>query len=171
MIHQETQLNILQDILNRQAEVYAQVEERMAEKRKILVEGTPHRLATLDQELTALIQKATILERERMDWLTEMGYEDQTLRQVIASLNPIWAKPLNDLRDRLLRQMANIQETNRESRSLLDLSIKWIEDTVEVIAQAIAPEAGAYDHKGAKNVTSHNQDVRSPMSSTIERQA
>ncbi len=165
------QIEMLKTILTHQEAVYADVEDRIHQKRRVLIEGDVHRLAGIDQELATLAQQVTRLEQERMGLLTRMGYADQPLSEVISRLPVEEAAHLRDLRTRLRARIDNIRTANDQARSLLDLSIKWIEDTVEIIAKVVMPEAASYGNQNGKCQPGKAPDGGSIISSTVQHNA
>lgn len=165
------EIETLKTILTHQEAIYADVEDRIQQKRKVLIEGDVHQLAGIDQELATLGQQVTRLEQERLELLTRMGYADKPLSEVIARLPVEEASHLRELRIRLRARIDNVRTANDQARSLLDLSIKWIEDTVEVIAKAVMPEATSYGQQNGKCQPGKGPDGGTIIPSTIQRNA
>ncbi len=167
----ENQLTMLQGLLDKQADVYSKVEEQMIEKQMVLIEGDPEKLSNVDQGLMGLSQQLTRLEDERIELLITMGYGDKSLKEVIQELPPKRSGNLRTIRNRLLKLIQNVQVENDKTQALLNLSIQWVEGTVELIANALVPEAGSYNAQGSKN-NRVIQEATGPLApSTIQREA
>jgi hypothetical protein len=100
-----------------------------------------------------------------------MGYAQCPLSQFIAQLNPVQKAPLNRCRERLLRAIQDVDRLNRDTRDLLDLSLNWIRDTVEVIVNAITPEGASYTAQGSKTNAHNPAAAIAPVQSTVIRSA
>ena len=90
-----------------------------------------------------------------------MGHPDKTLTQLIAGMPKQDASRLLPLRDNLKRVLGDIQEENKQTKSLLDLSIRWVAQTVEVIAEALTPEGASYNRRGGRSKSS--EDSANPI--------
>lgn len=164
-------IETLKTILTQQEAVYADVEERIHQKRQALIEGSVHQLAEIDQELVSLGQRMSRLEAERMELMSTMGYVNKPLAELIPDLPSEQAAELRDLRIRLRARIYNVRSANDQARSLLDLSIKWIEDTVEVIAKAVMPEAASYGQQNGKYQPGKSVDGGAIIPSTVQHKA
>jgi hypothetical protein len=60
---------------------------------------------------------------------------------------------------------------NQDTSELLNLSIQWIRETVEVIANAITPEGSSYTAHGNKAQAQNPGATIAPVQSTIIRSA
>lgn len=168
---QDDQLAELATILNQQVELYDTVDNLMQKKRLILVKGNAYELSNIDQKLTTLAQKGSQLEERRIKLLKEMGYHNLSLKEVIQKLSVQQAKTLNPIREQLKRSIQRVQSSNNQTKGLLQLSLNWVADTVELIAKAIAPESASYEQNGRQTTPQQQQTSTQRMSSTIERQA
>ncbi len=165
---QADQLDQLRALLEKETETYSKVEDALKEKKTILVEGKYKDLPTLDQRLIALGQKSTHLETARLELMQTMGYENHTLASFIDRLHPTQIKPMLDARKNLLRVVGDVQTLNQQTKNLLDMSIQWVEDTVGVIADAVAPEQATYSAQGQRKSNAFEDNV---PSSTIVQDA
>lgn len=162
-------LKELETLLARETETYVLVAGSMRRKKELLVAGHYHDLPKLDQELAMLGQKSAYLEARRLALMESMGHTDTTLKQFIGHLDPCQAKPFMDARQKLLRVVNEVRDLNRNNRKLLNLSIQWVQDTVEVIAQAVSPETASYDAKGKRSANPDKSGL--PVQSTVIRDA
>jgi hypothetical protein len=64
-----------------------------------------------------------------------------------------------------------MRQLNQDVSELLALSIRWINDTVELIAAAITPEGSSYTAHGNKAHATHPGASMAPVQSTIIRSA
>ena len=157
------QLNTLEKLLAEQLETYRMVARKLYEKKDVLVEGRYTDLSHLDQELIVLGQKTAHLEQARMELMMQMGHADKTLTQLIKDFHGSDdARRLLPLRDDLRHVLGEIDSANHQTKSLLDLSIQWVAQTVEVIARAITPEGAAYNRQGGSSRI--RQDSTNPIS-------
>jgi len=164
-----TPLTHLATILSDQVGLYDRVETMIEQKRQVLVKGNAYELANIDQKLMVLAQDVERLEKQRQALLKEMGFEGYTLKEVIDRLSSPEAQTLRPLREQLKKAVERVQVTNQHTQGLLQMSINWVADTVNMIAKAIAPEITAYNPEGQQpSKADPRNDV---MSSTIEREA
>ena len=161
-----TLLNLLEEE-TRQCEA---VTSKLQEKQEILITNQPKKLHRVDQELLAISQKAKNLEKQRLELLKELGYPNQTLTHFIAQLEPTAASTFIPCQNRLIRATEDVRRVNQDTQDLLQLSLQWIQDTVELIASIVTPEAASYNAQGGK--TGQKQSVpSSAMQSTVNHSA
>ncbi len=165
------QLNMLHGILAEEICQYEAVSERLTRKSQVLAANKPKQLAQIDRELLALSRKATQLEQERQRTMTQIGCPNWSLTELIAHLPPKQASRFTQSRERLRQAVQNTADLNRDNRDLLDLSLRWIQETVEIIANALAPEGASYTAQGGKNSTHNTSQAASPLQSTISHSA
>jgi hypothetical protein len=110
------------------------------------------------------------LERGRIALLIHMGHKDKSLKDFIECLDVNNAQPFIEARQRLVRVVENVRELNTESRSLLELSVKWIEDSVSLIAQLLMPEASSYSPVMDKKQNKQQQEA-AIIHSTVDHSA
>ncbi|MGE0199926.1 MAG: flagellar protein FlgN [Candidatus Melainabacteria bacterium] len=164
-------MDALKALLRQETETYQQVADALSHKTSVLVNGDYHGLAGVDQELVRLGQKSIQLETQRMAAMTAMGYENHTLRQLIEVLPPDEKKPLQTLRENLLEKVFAVQTANQQHQSLLDLSIQWVGDTMDIIAKALTPEGASYTGTGKSVKGAPGQTPIQGLQSTISRDA
>ncbi len=168
----DNQLSRLQATLQEEIRQHQLTGEKLVEKKACLLANRPQELARLDQELMLLARKTAQLEVQRMQQLQGMGYPQATLRQFIETLDPRRARPFVDARQRLIRAVDEVARLNQHNRELIDLSLKWIQESVEVIASILTPEAASYSANGlkpkskGKTITDHT-----PVQSTVAHDA
>jgi malonyl CoA-acyl carrier protein transacylase len=154
------QLTTLLHLLESETRQLEAAREQLNLKRQILVSGQPQGLVAIDRELLALSKKANELSRERETLTQQMGWGQQTLKSRIPTMPAQFAPLFIHARDRLRRTAMDVQRLNQENQDLLNLSLKWVQDTVEVIASALNPEGASYTAQGSKKskqIITHDQ--------------
>lgn len=171
------ELNRLHNILEEEIHCYETAASRMADKKDCLLSGNTEQLMNVDKELLNLSQKATQLEKTRLGVIQEMGYGEVTLEKLINKIDPLQARIFHQTRQRLLRAVTDVDRLNKNNRDLLDLSLKWVEESVELIANLLTPEGASYDASGAKTKKPGSKPnatrptPSSPIQSTVIRDA
>lgn len=166
------QLDALQATLQEEICQHQLAGEKLQEKQACLLANRPQELLRLDQELMQLARKTARLEAQRMQQLQALGHPQATLRQFIETLEPGRAQPFIDARRRLIRAVDEVARLNQHNRELIDLSLKWIQDSVEVIAGILTPEAASYDARGGMTKSKGKQvHDHTPVQSTVTREA
>ncbi len=164
-------LNNLHGILEAEIAHAAQVAEALRRKKEILVSGKPQLLGGIDQELLSLHRRAQQLEQERKAAMQTLGQPTWSLETLIGHLTGSQRSTFSLSRDHLRSNMDAVLRLNRESQDLLDLALHWIRDTVEVLSNALAPEATSYNAQGNKAKREGDNSPPSPMQSTISHSA
>jgi hypothetical protein len=165
-------LSELLSLLNQETDAYCQVEEKLLAKKKILIQGDLDQLTRVDLDLVSLGQLTANLEQQRLEWMAAMGCGHQTLLALCQQLEPHQARPLLEARGRLTRVLERVQVLSRQNQSLLNLSMKWIQQTVKSIVQLVTPEATSYSANGEKGKSAQGQPDASLLGqSTISHSA
>jgi len=166
------QLVALLNLLEEETRQYEAASVKLREKQDVLIANTPKKLPRLDQELTAISHKTRQLEQQRLSLMSELGHPNQTLSQFITALDPQTAATFIPSRDRLLKTAQETTRLNQDTRDLLQLSMQWIQDTVELIANVLTPEAASYNAQGNKaSGSKHKANPTGPAQSTINHSA
>jgi hypothetical protein len=145
-----TTLDALHGVLEEEIRQYEAAVQVLTRKKEVLVSGKPQSLGQIDRELLALSQKAGQLEKQRQLIMQSTGCADLTLEKLMLQMEPGDVRIFSVTRERLRRVMQDAARLNQESRDLLDLALHWIQDTVELIADALTPDATSYDAQGSK---------------------
>lgn len=169
----EADVSGIEALLKQQTETYRQVVAVMQEKRDAIIACDHQKLTQADQTLVTLGHRSLQLEKERLDRLAEMGLPESTLSQLLSVVRaqnaqtgkPLPVEPLTLARQQLNQVIEDVKRQNDQNRRLLDLSIQWIEKTVEVIARAIAPEGAAYNQQGNSYNAISRKKVKNPYAS------
>lgn len=164
-------LDALRNVLAEEVRQYETVIEKLVKKKEILVSGKPQTLGQLDRELVSLNQKAVQLEKQRQLIMQSLNCENMTLEKLITHMGPVDARNFSELRYRLRRAVQDVVQLNQESKDLLNLTLKWIHETVEMIASAITPEAASYDAQGAKARKTGGASPPGGIQSTVSHSA
>lgn len=150
------QIDQLHQILELEVEQYQQAVNALQRKKAALVSRKPQNLIPVDRELMAINRKGKQLEQQRQSLMTALGQPDGRLEKMIAQMDPANANRFQNTRQRLLRTIEDVKHLNGESRSLLTLSLHWIQETVDIITAAISPEGASYNAQGEKRKGSEN---------------
>lgn len=143
--------------------------DALQRKKMALVASKPQTLLQVDRELQAIARKTRQLEKERQHLMAELGYPKARLETVIETMPSQLGKRFRILREQLLRSIQDAGQLNRESQNLLNLSLAWIQETVEIIANAITPECVSYNAQGGKGKKGNL--LAPPVQSTINHSA
>lgn len=152
----DARIEQLDDKLGEILGVYTVLETHMVAKKQLIIEGDPDRLQAHDQTLHALTQQLTQLENERLTLMKALGYgETHTLEFVIQDrqqqpeAQPV-CTALQQKRYGLQQLTRSIQKLNLDHKMLLENSLSWIAQTVDILASVLVPEAAAYGANGKK---------------------
>jgi len=156
--------NRLYHILEDESEQYRHSVSLLEQKKTALVHRDMNTLHSVDQALLTLVHRVRQLEKARTGLIQELCSEMPRLELLIQTMPPEESSRFTLIRQRLLRYMNDAGALNKENKSLLDLSIHWIQETVAILAAALNPSASSY---GARSARKPNGDM--PPSSTISR--
>ncbi len=166
------QLVSLLNTLDEETAQYEAVVQKLREKQDILIAGKPKLLGRIDQELMAISRKAAQTEQKRMTLMAALGHPNHTLSQLIETLEPKAASEFSRSRDQLMRAALDARQQNQDTQDLLNLSLQWIQDTVELIANVLTPEAASYTAQGNKAGGKHKgQSTPAALQSTVNHSA
>lgn len=163
---QSQTLNTLEALLSQETQTYQMVAGLMDEKKEVLVKGNYKQLPDIDQRLVQLGQQSITLEQERLLLMQQLGYPNQPLSQMVQELPPPHQSRLSETRARLKDVVEQINELNQTNKRLLHWSIKWIEETVDVITNAVMPESASYTATGDKT-KNRKRHATQPTQSTF----
>lgn len=163
-----TQLDQLHELLEAQIAQYQLAVNTLQQKKEALVSGKPQSLLQIDRQLLTISRKTAQMEKQREEKMLALGYPNGRLEYLITQMDRNSAKRFQNTRTRLLCTAEDVNRLNRESRGLLDLSLAWIQETVEIITAAISPEGASYTAQGSKPGQSTEQ---APIQSTVNHSA
>lgn len=158
----------LYEQLRQEAEQQEALAERLAQKNELLVAGQVEALLKLDRELMAEGRKARVLAGRRQELMARMGCPDAPLSRLISRLDGEASARFSGMRDRLRLAVRTVEQRNQDNRDLLALSLNWLQETVNIIANAVAPEGACYTAQGGLPVSDPpNAPVHSTMSRSV----
>lgn len=159
----------LKNNLSEQLKYYQDIDKLSLEKKELIIKGDAEALSELDKRIESAACQVLDLEQKRLKLLEAHLSKNSRLSDFIKKLDPELARPLNDLRNQLLSVMQSIQRLNDVNVYLIENSIKWIEYSINTIANVLSPESSAYNANG-KALTTLPYSNRS-NSSLIEHEA
>lgn len=167
LLNQPETLSALLAVLEQETRQLEATCDQLNIKRQILVAGKPDELLAIDRELLTLGKKATELAREREQLTLTLGCQQETLKSMITRMPAQFVPRFMMTRNQLQRAALDMTRLNREVQDLLNLSLKWVQDTVDVIASAMNPEGSSYTPKGSKTNRQATPHHPTPSQSTI----
>lgn len=136
----------LEKILNQEIEAYSKLEEYISGKKQHLINGDMEKISAVDTELEKYNYIVEKLEEKRK----QIYPDNSTLKQIIERIeNKEQANKISNLRDKIKSLLSGIQKQNTINVELLKHSLKIVENSIVVIANAIVPEGSAYNQRGA----------------------
>lgn len=157
----------LKTLLEKETQTYQQMAKTMMDKKTLLIKGQYKNLGPIDQTLASLGNQSVQIEARRLNLMTDIGHQDKTLEELIKAMPSTHAQDFIPLRKQLIHVVRDVQEMNQQNNRLIELSIKWIEDTVDTIAKAVTPQGATYNAKGQQTVKKGNATL--PVQSTVVR--
>lgn len=145
MYPQAEELEAFKALLNEEIVLHQTIEQRLEEKKQIIIRGDLVALTDLDDQLEALSRQALELEESRLAMMIQMGRDDATLKEFIASLrDENDTRLLEHAREQLVTTTQNIRDLCRTNTDLITQSIRLIEQSVGFIASILAPGGASY---------------------------
>ncbi|MEW5819969.1 MAG: flagellar protein FlgN [Cyanobacteriota bacterium] len=157
-----TLVNTLKNNLSEQLNHYENMDKLTEQKKELIIKGDVESLADLDKQIESIACHVLDLEQRRVKLLGRYVTKESRLSDFLMVVEPDLAKPLNQLREKLLNVMANIKKTNQLNVYLINNSIKWIEHSVNTISNVLAPESAAYNSYGKALTTLSYGNYSSP---------
>jgi len=155
--------NKLEDILNKEIEIYTELEKWTFDKKQSLVNCDIKNLKRIDKEIKKYTAKAQILEKEKF----KLTNSNLLLKDVIEKIeDKEKVARLSNLSEKLKSTAGNIQKENKVNEQLIKHGLKMLEFTVLSITKVLAPEVSAYNYRGKTN--KNNTSVKI---SSISREA
>lgn len=135
----------LEQLLNQEIEAYSKLEEYISGKNTYLIKGDMEKVKTVDEELEKYNYIIGKLEEKRK----QIYPANVTLKQIIAKIeDKEQADKLSKLREKIKNILSNVQKQSTVNTELLKHSMKIVENSITVIANALIPEGSAYNQKG-----------------------
>jgi hypothetical protein len=117
-------------------------------KTKALIGGDSHDIIAQDQAILPLSQKAALLAEQRMAWIMAQGTDSGALPEYLLTVSGEEANELTYLRLELRRILMDIEAENREHQTLITLSLRWIQQSISAIGNALSPQGASYNASG-----------------------
>jgi hypothetical protein len=165
------QESILQRLLTEESHCCELTVEQLRLKKSILLANKPQDLMSVDRELLRLSQKTLQLEKQRQTFMTETGYSQFSLKELIPQLNASQRPTFQKLHTRLGRAVEDSKRLNGETQVLLKLSLHWVNDTLRIISNALVPKGASYTAQGSNNKTVLTGSADLVLPSTINHSA
>lgn len=148
----------LEQILNNEIEAYSKLEEYISGKNEYLIKGDIEKINEVDVELekyNCIIEK---LEEKRKN----IYPENVTLKEIIEKIeNREQADKIANLRNKIKSILLNVQKQSTVNVELLKHSLKIVENSIVVIANALVPEGSAYNQKGVHKASKQLLNISS----------
>lgn len=159
----------LMAVLSQELACLQQMQGQLLAKTQVLVSGNLDAIAAVDAQLLHLSKQAETLALQRQEMLAMSHLPPNISLKVLIPLLPQSCQVDGmALRNVLLSTAQDVARMNQEHRSLVALSLQWAQDTVEVIINALQPEAASYDAQGSsKRGVKRHASVPSQAHSTI----
>jgi|GEM_PF-2821931 len=176
----KNQLDSLHVVIDSLLQCYLAHKHNLIKKRDILIKGdlSPSErmtvLQAVDRTLLTLNQRARQLEQERCKLHRSMGCENMSLNELIAALpngfNGL-ARKLRTLQQNLQVALREGKNLNDEIKGLLELSLGWVRETIDIVATAVAPEGSSYGAFASKPGARADAPPRPGLNSTVNHSA
>ena len=151
--------NLIQ-VLDKEIVAYTQLKELFAEKREILKKAKSDDLGVLDNNILALNNEITSLNKSRQDLAQELIGKDANMSEFIefAEHNASeFVKPLEERKVKICKLIPEIMLLNQQNVELLKHGIIITNKMLETIIDAFAPQGSYYN--GAGKTDSHDVDM------------
>lgn len=146
----ESQHRLL-EIMEQETRQYKSMSEILTEKKSILLSNQPEKLARLDRQLLQLNKKANQLEAERLTTLSHLGLPEREIFSALGNvLDPVSSGQVQQIQYQLLNAAKEAHQLNQEVKELLHIAFRWLQDTVNIIVNAVIPEGQSYNQNGSK---------------------
>jgi len=145
------EINDLEEVLNKEIEAYSNLEKYLSDKKTVIVQRDVEKLKHIDMEIQSWSNKIQTLDAKLKQISSDFEGENLTLNQIIERIEkekkpselPVLKNKLNNIADKTRRQ-------NKINLELLEHTMKIIENSVNIIANALAPEVSSYNKRGRK---------------------
>lgn len=145
------EINNLEEVLNKEIEAYSNLEKYLSDKKTVIVQRDVEKLKHIDMEIQSWSNKIQTLDAKLKQISSDFEGENLTLNQIIERIEkenkpsglPVLKSKLNNIADKTRRQ-------NKINLELLEHTMKIIENSVNIIANAMAPEVSSYNKRGRK---------------------
>ncbi|OGH99416.1 MAG: hypothetical protein A2104_02390 [Candidatus Melainabacteria bacterium GWF2_32_7] len=158
----KTEILELEEVLNKEIEAYSKLEKYILDKKDSLISGDIEKLRNIDYEIEKFNSETGILEGKRAKITSKFGHENLSLREIIKKIEKEdKAEKISGLRIKLKNLAENIQRQNKINNQLIKHSLNILEFSIVSIANALMPEASAYNNFGKINNNQQSKGVSS----------
>lgn len=144
-------------IIQREIDAFNELLETLREKQKAIVEGEVSRLNTSVQNETRVTSETKQIEAERIERSKELARElnlegkggaAPKLSEIIEVVEEKYAERLSEQREFLRSLIQRVQYVNKSNQFLLDHSIKFVEQNIELLIGTAEKGQGVYAKDG-----------------------
>jgi hypothetical protein len=138
----------LENLLKKELDVFLKLEEYTVEKKKHLIKSDMDNLRNIDIEIEKLGILIKNMELKKSEILSK-SHTNQNLTAVINNMqDKNSANKLTLLKEKIKKTAVNIHRQNNINAQLIEHSLKLIENTVNIISNALMPESSSYNSHG-----------------------
>lgn len=152
-------LNRLEEVLNKEFEIYDEIERHTEYKKQILIKCDMDNLKEIDLKIEKYVKMAKVLEDER-NKITEGN--NLPLKEIISNVdnNEIKNKILN-IGEKIKNKTDLIKKQNSLNEELIKHGLKMLEFTVLSITNVLSPDVSSYNACGKKNKSNNSVNISS----------
>jgi hypothetical protein len=145
------EITALEEVLNKEIEAYSNLEKYLSDKKDVIVKRDVEKLKYIDLEIQNWSEKIQTLDSKLMHISSDFEGENLTLNQIIERIeNEQKQSELPTLKNKLKNIADKTRRQNKINLELLENAMKLIENSVNIIANAIVPEISSYNKRGRK---------------------
>lgn len=144
----------LEKNLDNQIQTVEKLEEKLAEKKTIIIKGDAKSLKNIDEQILSYSSDLAQLLEYRKHINKKLGDENKSLSDIIKEIeDKCIAQRLENKRRILTDKIKKINKLNIIGQELIKHAMNLIQGTVSIIAKALNPQTGkgAYDRRGQKS--------------------
>jgi len=139
----------LENILNKQIEIYEGIEAFMLAKKECLIKGNMEELKKVDIEIEKLSIVINKIEEKRKEINKKFGNENISLKEVLEKMENVdQIQCISLLGKKLKEKILKIQTLNSINKNLIEHGLKMVEHSISLIANALVPESVSYGSTG-----------------------
>jgi seryl-tRNA synthetase len=152
----------LEEMLNKEIEAYSRLEKYITDKKECLIKGDIEKLINIDYEIEKFNHETEKIKNERERIRALFGQENLSLKDIVEKIeeNDKTSK-ISSLRKKLKNIAENIYRKSSINAQLIEHSLRIIEQSVISIANALIPEASAYNNLGKANGSQNKTSISS----------
>lgn len=144
-------------IIQREVDAFNELLDTLREKQQAIVEGEVSRLNSSVQNETRVTSETKHLEAERIERSRELAKElnmprqvgaNPKLSEIIDAVEEKYAERLREQRELLRSLIQKVQYVNKSNQFLLDYSIKFVEQNIELLLGTAEKGKSVYEKDG-----------------------